>query len=127
MVHREIGGIIEAVKNALNRLSVEREAQNTSLAADAEEDLCLESRTLFARYIDIVLWSGEFDKILFRRVEGAINASVEAVVESHSEAAESIRLRSTEFQQFARKHELRWQMKQSDKLLTGPHLSGKSR
>src|ERR1039457_5492145 len=98
MIEHEIGMIIDAVKVAAEKL---RSARTRTQMENAEDELCIETRSLFTRYVDMVLWTGEFDETVRKRVHTAMTMGQTDVHGRRTGAANSIRRRLVEFESFS--------------------------
>lgn len=97
MIEHEIDALLTVIRVASNRLN---DATAPTDKLRAEDDLCVETRSLFTRYVDMVLWTGELQKSTHQRIRNGIACAAKAVGKRNTPAATSIRRRLVEFDEF---------------------------
>src|ERR1039457_5141393 len=100
MANYAISEIAAAVSAAGKELLEAQKKGIRRVILDAEDKLSMETRSLFTRYKDLVLWTGEFDKATHNQVFSTIRLAVKGIGDSKTEAANAIRCRLEEFNNF---------------------------
>lgn len=104
MIDYDITSGIEAVTAAASKLTKEKHGGcNARRLELLEQECCMETRTLFSRFIDVVLWSGELDPVTSRAVRGALHKGLSAINTS-PDVKKSVRRRIEEFEVFVAEH-----------------------
>lgn len=104
MIDYEISLITDALDEAVKKLQLAKAGKSSQQIERAEEQICMETRTLFSKYVDIVLWSGELKSSTYRAVRKVIEAGCDAVSWRNTDTADSVKQRLGEFDRFSEGH-----------------------
>jgi hypothetical protein len=105
----EVKRAFEGLTGAIEKANAQKGASSTDRLR-AWEDVCLQSRALYARYVDAALWRGAVDDFTYKNLHRIFGAAVDCLPDTVTddtgkkqtfEVKESVRSRFEDFKRFS--------------------------
>ena len=96
--------IMAGIARVEDAVKARRQAGPGAHVRGLDEVDCMATRTLFSRYVDVVLWSGEVDRDTYRAVRKALIMGRDAVAGGDPKIVDAVTKRVAEFEKFSAKH-----------------------